>query len=199
MKFNPFKILMVALVALSGLALTNIAATAWQIDKTHSAINFSVRHFFTPVTGSFSDYEAVIHFDPENLEESNIDVTINVNSIDTKNARRDGHLQSEDFFGAEKWPTISFKSSEIQSTGENTFIAKGKLTIKDVTKDFELPFNLLGMGDHPMREGAKIAGITASATIDRSAFGVGTGDWASDAVVGDEVSVELLLELNSLN
>lgn len=199
MKLNSIKILTLLSVTMTGLALTSLDVTSWRVDKAHSAINFSVKHFFTPVNGSFNEYNANINFDPENLKESNIDVTIQVSSIDTKNDRRNGHLQSNDFFGAETWPTITFKSDDIRSTGKNEFVAHGKLTIKDVTKDFELPFTLLGIGNHPMREGAKIAGISASTTIDRTEFGVGTGDWASDAVVGDEVTVNISLEMNSRN
>lgn len=181
----------------STIAVTKYAVTEWKIDKAHSAINFQVSHFFTPVNGQFNDYQATVNFDPENLEESMIDVQIMVNSIDTKNQRRDGHLQSDDFFNAEEWPHITFKSNSIEQTGKNEFVANGTLTIRDVSKDIALPFKLLGIMDHPMQEGTKVAGITASTTLDRSEFNVGVGDWASDAVVGDEVQVDLNLELNS--
>lgn len=190
-------LLALTILTFSTIALTKYAATEWTIDKTHSAINFEVTHFFTPVNGQFNDYEATVNFDPENLEESMIDVQIMVNSIDTKNERRDGHLQSDDFFNAEEWPYITFKSESIEQTGENEFVANGTLTIRDVSQEIALPFTLLGIMDNPMREGTKVAGITASTTLDRSTFNVGVGDWASDAVVGDEVEVDLNLELNS--
>jgi polyisoprenoid-binding protein YceI len=190
-------LLVLIIVAFSTVALTYYAATSWTIDKTHSAINFEVDHFFTPVNGQFNNYESTVNFDPENLEESMINVRIMVNSIDTKNERRDGHLQSDDFFNAEEWPYITFKSENIEQTGENEFVANGTLTIRDVSQDVSLPFTLLGVMDHPMKEGTKVAGITATTTLDRSTFNVGVGDWASDAVVGDEVEVGLNLELNS--
>lgn len=186
-----------SLFALSSLALTKYAATDWTIDKAHSAINFEVTHFFTPVNGQFNDYEATVNFDPENLEESMIDVKIMVNSIDTKNERRDGHLRTDDFFNAEKWPYITFKSSNIESVGNNEFVANGTLTIKDVSKEISLPFTLLGVKDNPMQENTLVAGITASTTVDRTDYTVGTGDWASDAVIGDEVTIDLNLELNA--
>ncbi|MAO63846.1 MAG: polyisoprenoid-binding protein [Balneola sp.] len=189
--------LAVTIFALSTIAMAKYAMTSWTIDKAHSAVNFEVTHFFTPVNGQFNDYEATVNFDPENLEESMIDVKIMVGSIDTKNERRDGHLRTPDFFNAEKWPHITFKSSNIERTGENEFVANGTLTIKDVSKDIELPFKLLGIMDNPMKEGTKVAGITASTTLDRTDYTVGTGDWASDAVIGDEVTVDLNLELNS--
>ena len=187
----------VAIFALSSIALTKYAATNWTIDKAHSAIIFKVTHFFTPVNGQFKDYEATVNFDPENLEESMIDVKIMVNSIDTDNERRDGHLKTADFFNAEKWPHITFKSSNIEKTGENEFVANGTLTIKDVSKEVELPFTLLGVQDNPMKENTLVAGITASTMVNRTDYTVGTGDWASDAVIGDEVTVDLNLELNA--
>lgn len=174
-----------------------VLADDWSIDKSHSNVNFTITHFFTPVDGSFEDYTADIQFDPNNLESSSIDVTIPVSSINTENERRDNHLKSEDFFNAEEWPNIHFVSNNIEQTGENQFVAHGELTIRDVTREFELPFELLGVMDHPMREGQKVAGITASAKLNRSDFGVGVGDWAATAVVGDEVDIQLNLELNA--
>ena len=173
-------------------------ATPWTIDTSHSAINFSIRHFFTPVNGLFDEYDAEVYFDPANLEGSSISVTIPVTSINTRNERRDGHLQSEDFFNAETWPSMQFVSSEVVAgEGENEFIAKGELTIRDVTEPFELPFRLLGVMDHPFQENMLVAGIVSEFQLLRNDFGVGTGDWAATAVVGDEVNVRLNLELTT--
>lgn len=174
-------------------------STEWEIDKAHSAINFTINHFFTPVDGTFDDYEAAVLFNPEDLENSSIDVTIPVESINTRNDRRDGHLASEDFFNAEEWPNITFVSNTIEQTGENQFVAKGELTIRDVTSDFELPFELLGVMDNPMQEGRQVAGIVAETSLMRTDYGVGVGDWAATAVVGDEVKIQLNLEMNTLN
>lgn len=193
----------IAFFAIFALALTTnpvdeeVRSTEWQIDKAHSAVNFTIRHFFTPVDGNFDDYSAEVVFDPEALDASRIDVTIPVQSINTRNDRRDGHLQSEDFFNVEKWPNIRFVSHSIESVGDNEFVAKGELTIRDVTREFELPFTLLGMMDHTMRENTVVAGITANAKLMRTDFGVGVGDWAATAVVGDEVNITLNLELTT--
>lgn len=172
-------------------------ATAWSIDKAHSNLNFQVIHFFTPVNGKFHDYTSKIYFNPANLAESSINVEVMVNSIDTNNEKRDGHLQSDDFFNAKKYPKMIFKSSKITKEGDNKFVAHGKLTIKDVIKEVKLPFTLLGMKDHPMKENTKVAGIKGNLTIDRTDFDVGVGDWAATAVVGDEVDISFALELNS--
>lgn len=169
----------------------------WTIDKAHSNVNFTITHFFTPVDGSFEDYTSDIYFDPADLENSTIDVTIPVASINTENDRRDNHLKSEDFFNASEWPNITFESNSIEQTGENQFVAHGELTIRDVTREFDLPFELKGVMDHPMKENTKVAGITASASLNRTDYGVGVGDWAATAVVGDEVNIQLNLELNA--
>lgn len=175
----------------------NMVADEWNIDRSHSNVSFSITHFFTPVDGSFEEYNADIQFDPNDLDNSSIDVTIPVSSINTKNERRDNHLKSEDFFNTSEWPNIEFVSNRIEQTGENQFVAHGELTIRDVTREFELPFKLLGVMDHPMQEGKKVAGISANAQLNRTDYGVGVGDWAATAVVGDEVNIRLNLELTA--
>lgn len=175
----------------------SVVLDEWSIDEAHSNINFTITHFFTPVDGSFEDYSSEIIFDPSDLANSSIDITIPVSSINTDNQRRDNHLKSEDFFNAQEWPNIHFESNEIEQTGDNQFVAHGELTIRDVTREFDLPFELLGVMDHPMREDTKVAGITATTSLNRTDYGVGVGDWAATAVVGDEVDIQLNLELNA--
>lgn len=191
--------ILILFLSVSALLATNNndtdSATAWSVDKSHSAINFTITHFFTPVDGNFNDYEATVYFDPENLAGSSIDVTIPVESVNTRNDRRDNHLRSEDFFNTSVWPSIRFVSQTIERTGDNQFVAKGELTIRDVTHSFELPFELLGVMDHPMRENTKVAGIIAETELMRTDYGVGVGDWAATAVVGDRVNIRLNLEL----
>jgi polyisoprenoid-binding protein YceI len=204
MKTLPNRIALL-LAAFIFAAATAFAATtddqkrseAWEIDRAHSAINFTINHFFTPVDGSFDDYNAEILFDPNDLEGSSINVTIPIESINTRNDRRDNHLMSEDFFNAEQWPNMTFESNTIEQTGDNQFVAIGELTIRDVTREFELPFELLGVMDHPMQDGKKVAGIVANAELMRTDFGVGVGDWAATAVVGDQVDIQLNLELTA--
>jgi polyisoprenoid-binding protein YceI len=176
---------------------TDANATEWEVDRAHSAINFTINHFFTPVDGSFDDYNASINFDPENLEGSRIHVVIPVESINTRNDRRDSHLRSEDFFNSSQWQNITFESNSIEQTGNNEFVARGELTMRDVTREFDLPFELLGVMEHPMRENTKVAGITANAELNRTDYGVGVGDWAATAVVGDRVNIRINLELTT--
>lgn len=195
--------LLAATFILVGTAFTvdtdkNNALTEWSIDKAHSKITFQVSHFFTPVTGQFQEYNSDIYFDPNNLEASRVNVEIMVNSIDTDNQKRDGHLRSDDFFDAEMYPKITFQSDEIVKTGDNRFVARGALTIKDITENVELPFTLLGIRNHPMRDGVQLAGIKLNYTLDRNTYNVGVGDWAAAAVVGDQVDITATLELNSV-
>ncbi|TVQ15910.1 MAG: polyisoprenoid-binding protein [Balneolaceae bacterium] len=173
---------------------TNEAPT-WSIDRAHSAVQFKVRHFFTPVPGSFDQFEGVIKFDPANLEGSSIDVNIAVSSINTNNSDRDEHLRSDDFFAIERFPEMHFKSSSIRETGENSYVAEGMLTIRDVSREIELPFEFLGSMEHPMRENTTVAGFKAGYKLMRTDFGVGSGSWAMTAVVGDEIDIEILMEV----
>ena len=197
MKRNTLFILSLIIMGSLSFAATRFAATTWNLDKTHSAISFEARHFFTSVHGAFEEYETNIAFDPENLEESSLSVSIDVASINTKNERRDGHLMTADFFEAETYPNISFTSEKIVSTGDNNFEAHGKLTIKEVTTDFVMPFTLLGVMDSPFQENTLIAGFTSEFSLMRNDYGVGTGDWVSDAIIGDEIKVKVDVEVNT--
>ncbi|MCA1801050.1 MAG: YceI family protein [Rhodothermaceae bacterium] len=170
-------------------------APVWSIDKAHSAVQFKVRHFFTPVPGSFDEFDGVIRFDPNNLEGSSIDVNIAVGSVNTNNTDRDEHLRSDDFFDTAGYPEMHFKSSSVRQTGENSYVAEGSLTIRDVTKEIELPFEFLGAMDHPRRENTTVAGFRAEYKLMRTDFGVGSGSWAMTAVVGDEIDIEILMEV----
>ena len=100
-------LLLVAFVFTAGTTFANTTdderdADSWEIDRAHSAINFSISHFFTPVNGTFDDYDAEVLFDPSDLEGSSISIAIPIESVNTKNDRRDNHLMSEDFFNAEE-------------------------------------------------------------------------------------------------
>lgn len=168
-------------------------ARLWQVDAAHSAVNFKIRHFFTPVSGSFTNWDGVIRFDPDNLAGSSITASISVPSVNTANERRDNHLRTPDFFDATTFPTIRFASTRIEKTGDNTFLAHGNLTIKDVTKPIALPFTFLGSMPHP--RGGTVAGFKATTQILRNDYGVGTGGYVETTTIGNEVDIEILLEL----
>ena len=187
--------ILAAFVAFSAFTPSS-ASKSWKIDKSHASVNFSVNHFFSAVTGKFKSFEGDFDFDPENPKDASFAFKIDVNSVNTDEEKRDNHLQSEDFFNAEKWPHMSFKSTNVEKTGKDMYAIKGKLTIRDVTKDVTLPMKITGMIDNPWQEGAVIMGIQIKTTINRTEYGVGTGSWAATAVVGDEVEVLINMELD---
>ncbi len=167
----------------------------WNIDKGHSSVAFAVRHYFSNVIGTFDDFEGTLKFDPENLEESSVAFSIKVASVNTKNERRDGHLQSADFFNAEEYPEMTFQSTGFTAVDDH-FLVKGNMTLRDVTKEVEIPVKFLGQMAHPRREGAFIGGFSTEFTINRNDYGVGTGNFAATATIGAEVKVTLNLEVN---
>ena len=193
------KLLIVStLTVLLGFSPIQLDPPTWNIDKSHTNVGFTVKHFqITPVRGFFTDYDVDLQFSPDDLENSSLNVTIDVNSIDTKNERRDGHLKSEDFFNVAEFSTITFASQSIEAVGENQFVAKGELTIRDVTREFELPFTLLGLVESPFQEGVTVAAFQSEFQIDRMDYEVGQGDWVADLIVAHEVDVELLVEVNA--
>lgn len=171
-------------------------ATMWKVDKAHTSVNFGINHFFNEVKGKFTEFDGSFHFDPDDLKQSGFSFTIQVNSVDTDNEKRDKHLQSPDFFNAEQFPEIKFVSTKVESLSGNKYQATGKLTIKEVTKNVIIPFSVTGQMEHPMMKGTLILGLRIDTTLDRTDYGVGVGDWAATMVVGDEVRINIPMELN---
>ena len=170
-------------------------APTWNIDNNHTSISFEATHFFTPVAGSFKDFDGNLNFDPENLESSSADFTVQIASVENDNEKRNGHLQSEDFFDAKKYPEMKFTSSSFAKNGEDYTII-GNLTIRDITKEISVPVKMLGIGDHPMKKGKLNTAMRAEFSLNRNDYEVGSGSWTATAVVGDEVKVSVLLEAN---
>ncbi len=175
---------------------------AWNVDAAHTEINFSVRHFFTPVTGSFDSYDARLVYDVEDPANSMVEVLIDVASVNTGNERRDNHLRSADWFDADKYPRITFTSTAVTQVAPNRLSVRGGLTIKDVTHEVELAVDLLGIQDIPQQMQQRFGGITqvasfaATAKFDRRDFGVGVGNWAETVVVGGDVEISIAVEAN---
>jgi polyisoprenoid-binding protein YceI len=189
------------------LAMVVVAAGAatgsvldWTVDADHTEINFVTKHFFTPVRGSFASFDVQLDYDAERPEQSSVAVRIDVASVDTGNERRDDHLRTDDWFNADRWPSITFRSTSMRRVAADKLIAIGDLTIRDVTRQIELPITILGVQDIPgemqeMLMGAKrVASFQADLSIDRREFGVGTGSWAQTAIVGGDVDIEIALE-----
>jgi polyisoprenoid-binding protein YceI len=172
-----------------------MAASNWNIDPTHSAIHFAVRHMVVSKTrGRFAAWSGKILFDPEKPTASSVEVTIDPASIDTADAQRDGHLRSPDFFDVEKFPTASFKSTRIEREGGDRFRVTGDLTLHGVTRPVVLNATYEGTGKDPW--GGERAGFSASLTIDRKDFGL---EWnkaleTGGLLVGEKVELTLEVE-----
>lgn len=171
-------------------------AKEWTLDKAHTSVTFAVKHFFTTVNGNFTDYEGSFYFDPDKLSASKFTFSIPVSSINTNNKKRDADLVSDNFFNAEKYPEIKFVSTKFEKKSDTEFIVHGDLSIKDVTKSVAIPFEITGQMEHPMKKGTKILGQAFKTSLNRTDYKVGTGNWATTMVVGDNVDIEINLELN---
>ncbi len=189
------------LVATVSLAMTPApTAETWHVDPNHTEVGFSVKHFFTPVTGKFENFDVDLRYDPQQPAASSVTVVVEVSSVNTNNERRDNHLLSADFFEAMQHPEMTFRSESVRRTGPSTLVATGPLTIKGVTRTVELPIEVLGIKDipEPMQEmlggATRVASFRATTTLDRGDFGVGVGDWAAALVVGHEVTIDVTAE-----
>jgi polyisoprenoid-binding protein YceI len=164
------------------------------IDPNHSEATFQVRHLITKVRGTFGQFAGTIEFDEAHPERSSVNFTIETSSIDTNQADRDQHLRSEDFFHVEKFPAITFKSTDIKAQAKNQLEVRGQLTIRGVTKEITLPVTFLGLAKDPW--GKERAGFEADVTLNRKDFGL-TWNAALETggfLVGDDVRVMLSIQ-----
>ncbi|MGA6925352.1 MAG: YceI family protein, partial [Desulfosarcina sp.] len=170
------------------------AASQWTIDPAHSSIYIGVQHIYSTVRGSFETFNATVAFDPDDLTGSRFDFTVEVDSINTGNTKRDGHLNSDDFFDSKKYPEMTFESTSIKHIKDNRYVVEGKMTVKDVTQTVSVPFTLLGVTTNPFDDKTEVAGFEAHMTIDRLTYHVGSGKYYDMGVVGKDVDVLITLE-----
>jgi polyisoprenoid-binding protein YceI len=143
----------------------------YAFDPAHSRLGFVARHaMVTKVRGAFNEFEGSAVLDGQNPANSSATVTIQVASVDTRNAQRDGHLRTNDFLDVENYPTITFTSTSIAHVGGNDFEVTGDLTIKDVTKSVTIPLEFQGAAVDPF--GNQRIGFEGSTQIVRSEYGV---------------------------
>jgi polyisoprenoid-binding protein YceI len=172
---------------------TPIPAGTWTIDPSHSEVGFSVRHLMvSKVKGTFESFSGTITI-AENPLDSTVVADVDLSSINTRDAQRDGHLRSADFFEVETYPNLTFRSTAVKENGDD-YVVTGDLTIKGTTLpvELDLEFN----GTHPDPWGGTRAGFSAETEISRREFGVdfevpmdGPG-----VVVGDKIKVYLEVE-----
>jgi len=169
-------------------------AQAYAIDKTHSEVAFQVRHLLTKVRGRFTDFAGTVVFDQEHPEQSSASLTVDTLSVDTGTPDRDAHLRSDDFFAVGAHPTLTFASSRVVKTGDDTYDVVGTLTIRGVAREITLPVTYLGTAKDPW--GQVRAGFETTITLNRKDFGLAwnaaleTGGF----LVGDEVRIDLSIQ-----
>lgn len=164
----------------------------WTIDSTHSGINFSIRHMVvSKVRGRFTKYNGVLNLDEADLTQSVVEATIDAASVDTGTAQRDDHLRSSDFFDAEKYPELRFRSTRLERVAQDRYRVVGELTIRDTTKEVTLDVEYGGRAKDPW--GNERIGFIAKTSIDRKDFGLGWNQVleAGGVLVGDRVEIEL--------
>lgn len=179
-----------------GILITHLSAhaAAYRIDPDHSTIGFKIRHLVSQTQGTFGQFEGLLDYDPGHPEGSKAEAAIQAASIDTNVPARDKHLRSADFFDVEKFPTITFKSTELTDATQESAKLHGILNMHGVEKTVVIDLAIHGVGKDPW--GNVRAGFTGTVKLNRRDFGL---DWnkaleTGGFLVGDEVDVTLEIE-----
>lgn len=173
------------------------AQTKWNVDNAHSSVKLSVTHLvISEVEGSFKKFNGSFTSAKPDFADAAINFTIDVNSISTDNDMRDGHLKGDDFFNAEKYPAITFKSTSFKKLSGNKYALFGNLTMRDVTKPVK--FDVVYGGTAKDGYGNTKAGFKATTVIDRFDYNL---KWnklteAGGATVGKDITLDLKLQFN---
>jgi polyisoprenoid-binding protein YceI len=190
------KRLVVVFFAIFAVTALVTAQSEWKFDKVHSSVTFSVRHMvISNVSGNFKDFSVVLKSEKEDFSDATVEGTIQAASISTDNDYRDKHLKSDDFFNAEKFPEIKFKSTKFEKLGDNKYKITGDLTMRDVTK--KVTFDAVLNGTLKTDKGL-LSAWKASTTINRFDYNL---KWdktieTGGLIVGQDVTITLNLELN---
>lgn len=173
-----------------------MATNTWNIDNTHSEIQFKVKHMvISTVSGKFNEFTASAETQDDDFTTAKINFEAQTASIDTGVADRDAHLRSDDFFNAEEFPVLKFESTEVVKKSDDELILRGNLTIRDITNPIELDIEFGGTTKDPW--GMTRAGFEISGKINRKDFGL---KWsqvteAGGLVVSDDVKLQLNVEM----
>jgi polyisoprenoid-binding protein YceI len=186
------------LTLMASLFLLNVNAqtATWKTDPTHSNVKFTVTHLVvSEMDGHFKNFEGTLTSAKPDFSDAQIEFTVDVASVNTENADRDAHLKSDEFFNADKYPKMTFKSTSVKKTGENKYDLEGDLTIRDVTK--RVKFEVTGGKTILDPWGNTKAGFRATTTINRQDYGL---KWSKATetgglVVGDEVVIMLNISM----
>lgn len=173
-----------ALVVLSAFA----AVASWKSDKAHSRLGFSITHLgIADISGSFKNFDVTVNASKDDFSDATFELTADVASINTDVEMRDNHLRTADFFDAEKFPKMTFKSTSLKSDGKNKFKLTGDLTLHGVTKTVTMDLLYRGTIENPMSK-TPTAGFQVTGTIKRSDFNLGSG--FPPPMLSDEVQIK---------
>ncbi len=174
-------------------AAPDAAVVRFDFDPSHTHLGFAVRHMMvTNVRGRFNDFDGHVMFNTADPARSVVKLTVRTASVDTEHERRDTDLRSDRFFDVEKFPTLTFESTRVERSGER-WLVTGQLTIKETTREVQIPFEVLG--PHDTGNGQQILGAEGSLRIDRQDYGL-TWNRAIETgvLVGDDVRIEIAVE-----
>lgn len=169
---------------------TAVLAEQYDVDPAHSSLNFSIGHAgLTHIDGRFTEFTGNIHFDAKAPDKTTIAFTAQAKSVNTDVAKRDEHLRSADFFDAEKYPTLTFKSTKVKALGSDRYQVDGELTAHGVTRTVSTTAYIVGPKDVM---GAQKVGFRTTFDINRLDFKVGDGaNYSSDAMISHKVTLEV--------
>lgn len=177
-------------ILVAGLLAVSAQAELFTVDTAHAGINFAIKHMMISNTkGAFNAFEGVVDYDIASKTLVSIKGSIDTASIDTNSEKRDGHLRNADFFNVELHPKITFVSSSVQKTGENSFAVTGTMNFLGSDHELTLPVTVHGPVDG--RQGGKLIGLESHTTLNRRDLGMTYG---KPAMIGDEVKVSIEAE-----
>jgi polyisoprenoid-binding protein YceI len=174
---------------------TPTSLTTWAIDPVHSIAEFGIKHMMiATVKGRFGALTGTVRFDGTDPTTGSVEVSIEVASITTNEAQRDGHLRSPDFFHVEQHPTMTFRSTGVEQVEGDAYRVRGELTIRDVTRPITLDMTYEGQITDPY--GHRRAGFAAETTLNRGDYGLTFNQVleTGGVMVGDKVTVALHIE-----
>ena len=180
------------MMGLLAVAAPALAETVWDIDPAHTSVQFSIRHMMiSNVRGEFSKVSGMVRGDQADPTRAQVEATIDTSSIDTREPKRDEHLRSADFFDAERYPTVTFRSTRVHDRGDGEFTLEGELTVRDSTRPVTLQGEYLGSQDSPW--GDTRVGFTAETEINRKDWGLSynVALETGGVLVGDKIKLTI--------
>lgn len=181
------KLFLAASACLTLVVSLAIAATQWSMQPQQSKLTFVAVQAGASFEGAFEKFDSRIAFDPQDLAASRFEVTIDLKSVNTRDDERDSTLKGPDLLAVDRWPQARYVTERFSAKGDGKFVANGKLTLRNVTRDVPIEFTF--------EKNAQGAWLRGSGKLKRLDFGVGQAEWRDTSTVGDDVQVRFTLRL----